>query len=187
MKHIPLLTLAGATVLLTGCDSPALSLHPLYEDEDVVFEPRLLGSWSGQDQGDVFTFAASPDKSYRLVWSTSDKTHILRARLVRLQRTLFLDLTADSTGELFVLPVHAFAKIRLDGDVFHYALLDSGWLERTLESNPAAVEAAWIGPRKTSGAILVARTGDLQDFVLCYEGDQGAFPPSEPLRRLGDR
>ena len=187
MRYLPLLALAGATVLLTGCDSLALSLHPLYEDEDVVFEPKLLGSWSGQDSGDVFTFAASPDKSYRLVWTTSDETHVFRARLVRLQRILFLDLTAGSTGELFVLPVHAFAKIRLDGDVLHYALLDSGWLGRTLESNPAAVEAAWIGPRKTGGVILVAPTGDLQHFVLCYEGDQGAFPPSEPLRRLGDR
>ncbi len=42
--------LLGMLVALTGCDILGLdfvvpSLHPFYTNEDVVFDPALLGSW----------------------------------------------------------------------------------------------------------------------------------------------
>ncbi|MDE3059112.1 MAG: hypothetical protein KGJ59_14265, partial [Bacteroidota bacterium] len=53
----------GLAVLIAGC--PARSLQPLFTDNDVVFNPLILGTWV--NKGDVYTFKQSGEKNYEVV------------------------------------------------------------------------------------------------------------------------
>lgn len=60
--------LIGAVVLvaLVGC---VPSLHPLYTDGDLVFNPALVGEWSEKDSEERWIFTKSGEKEYRLVYA----------------------------------------------------------------------------------------------------------------------
>lgn len=55
--------------LLAGC-VPVMSLHPLYTDEDVIFEEKLLGTWL-DDSNDTWTFERISEfhESYALTFT----------------------------------------------------------------------------------------------------------------------
>jgi hypothetical protein len=94
-------------LLLTGCFSFVLSLHPFYAAKDLVFEPALVGSWEEQqDKGEppsaqppqVWTFKRSESteegnaNAYDLTVSVKDHAVSFSAHLAKVGDTLFLDL-----------------------------------------------------------------------------------------------
>ena len=98
--------------LLGGC-IPVMSLHPLYTEEDVVFEKKLLGTWVDDSNETTWEFKRivedsnissglgefrfrDPDeseKAYELVYSSSDGNKgSFFAHLVKLNNRFFLDV-----------------------------------------------------------------------------------------------
>jgi hypothetical protein len=66
MKTRILIFIAAGGLVLAACIP---SVHPFYNDKDVVFEPRLAGQWQEKEKKDppqVWKFEAGPDKSYKL-------------------------------------------------------------------------------------------------------------------------
>ena len=91
MKYITALLIIGIAVLASSC---APSLHPLYTDKDLIFEPALLGEWveAKPDSKSTLTFSKTGDKEYKLrSGDPGDKQSIFIARLVKLGDKLFLD------------------------------------------------------------------------------------------------
>lgn len=50
--------------ILSGCG--VSSIHPLYTEQDVIFDPALLGDWTDKDSKGTSTFTKSGDKVYNL-------------------------------------------------------------------------------------------------------------------------
>jgi hypothetical protein len=97
-KFLVALTLA---VGLAGC-APVDSLNPLYTDQDVVFDPTLLGQWGSQKDG--LNIAKLGENGYRLVLSGQDDesgqivTMVFDAHLVNLQGNRFFDVVCRQTA-----------------------------------------------------------------------------------------
>ena len=107
IKKIIFYLLAG---LLGGC-VPVMSLHPLFTEEKIVFEEKLLGKWmdnpnspkstwefkriedSTQEDGELNP-PKKPEKAYQLIlFNNEDNTKgSFYAHLVKLENRLFLDV-----------------------------------------------------------------------------------------------
>lgn len=60
-------TVAVLLLSLLGACGPVLSIHPLYTDKDVVFDPALLGSWIDPTDktGSPLVFEGGGSNSYK--------------------------------------------------------------------------------------------------------------------------
>src|SRR6266446_9031969 len=119
MRNITLAILLLAAIFIGGCDdSPSVvSLHPLYDERTLSFEPGLVASWTLATEGghsETWTFEKSPAGStYRLVITEVErerKTTEFEAAAVQLAGFLFMDLRSLYTGETGP-PAHMFFRV----------------------------------------------------------------------------
>jgi len=119
-------------VLLGGC-VPVLSLHPLYDEKNVIFQKNMLGVWVDDSNEPEMTWRFSrPDKSkeaYELTYSDEEGNKgIFTVHLLKLDSGLFLDVYPNHLpsgqlkepneapwpyNSLFFIPAHTFIKIDL--------------------------------------------------------------------------
>src|ERR1019366_7707879 len=94
MKTRQLIALAGLALCLPGCIP---SLNPFYTDKDLVFDPRLLGTWAekGKEQEpQTSSFDKAGDKAYKLIIPEKPgKEGEFNACLFKLKPEYFLDLS----------------------------------------------------------------------------------------------
>ncbi|MCK5270910.1 MAG: hypothetical protein KAJ46_09000, partial [Sedimentisphaerales bacterium] len=55
-----------ALLSFVGC---VPSLHSLYTDKDVIFNPNLVGLWAEENAPESWCFTKYDEKSYRLVYT----------------------------------------------------------------------------------------------------------------------
>ena len=100
-----------------------LSLHPLYTEDKLVFEPSISGAWVGEDGEERWVFGKSGDKSYQMIIypvtyisgkGTLGEPAEFKAHLVKLGDFLFLDICPEDYEikndmfELHLIPGHTF-------------------------------------------------------------------------------
>ena len=91
MKYIKT-SLVGILValMLSGC---IVSLHPLYTEEDIIFEPDLIGQWSEGEGKGTWEFQKVWDNKYKLVHTDKEgKEGRFLAILLKVKDQIFLDL-----------------------------------------------------------------------------------------------
>ena len=69
MSHILKRFALVLLLTLAGC---VFSLHPLYTDEDLVFDPALVGTWAQDNSGNTWEFGKGNRNNYELVIRESD-------------------------------------------------------------------------------------------------------------------
>jgi len=184
-----------AAVLLGGC-VPVISFHSLYTEKDVLFEEKLLGTWS-QDSNETtweFTRAAEPNNAYKLIFSDEEgKKGSFIAHLVKLQNRLFLDVYPSELpwepndpdkmdwpyNSLFLIPAHTFLKIDSIEPRLKMRMTLESKMEELLKDNPGAVKHDFVGNR----LVLTASTKELQAFILKYADDERVFTDEIVLGR----
>ena len=121
MRNAKMLLLAGMLLWLAGCSPP--SLEPLFTQQDLVFEPRLTGTWADKDEKDTWAVKRSGEKSYDALCTEDGEPHWFKLHLVQLGAYLFLDLTPKEQLALkngffasHWVPTHTFFRVRIDGD-----------------------------------------------------------------------
>lgn len=177
-----ILTTLGIALLLASC---VQSLHPLYTDKDLVFEPALVGTWESEG-GNLWIFLKSGEKSYELVYQEKETPAKFQAHLVKLGQYQFLDLypaSLDLKNDLqqaHILYTHTFFRVWLEHDTLRLAILEHDWLKRMIDQKKISIKHEVVDKR----VILTAPTKDLQKFVLKYANDPEAFPkPKTGLTR----
>ncbi len=181
--------------LLGGC-VPVVSLHPLYTEEDVVFEEKLLGIWI-QDNNETtweFNRPGEPEKTYELIFSDNEgKKGSFDVHLAKLENKLFLDVYPSGPpwdeedpnkliwpyNTLFLIPVHTFIKIDSIEPQLKMRLTDDDEMKKLLKEEPNAVEHTIIDDKP----FLTASTQKLQAFVLKYADDNRLFIKETVLGR----
>jgi hypothetical protein len=187
--------------LLGGC-IPIASLHPLFTQQDVIFEEKLLGTWVDDPNSPETTWEfkrldepeRTGEHAYKLIFSDEEgRKGSFVAHLVKLQNTLFLDLYPSELpwepkdpnkvewvyNTLFLIPAHTFIKIDSIGPQLGMRLTVEDKMEELLKEDPNAVRHASTEDR----LVLTASTKELQAFVLKYADDSRAFPNEMVLSR----
>lgn len=168
-------------MLLAGC---VPSLHPLYTEKDVVFDPALVGTWVEKGGDDRWVVSRSGNKNYYSLLNTpkGKGTGRFEAHLVQLGSSRFLDVYPEEpelrndTYKFHLIPAHSISRIWLEGDVLRVGPLDEDWLRRMI--NEKKVQIAH--ERLNKNLVLTAPTAELQKLVVRYADDPKAFPePAE--------
>lgn len=175
-------------LILSGCW--ILSFHPLYFEDDLIFDDTLLGDWETweEDQDDVerWTFLRDKDQSYRLI--VTDEHGVegeFDGHLLRLDDILYLDLfpREPETGNEFhyghLVPCHSFLRIALESDELRLRIMDSDWLDDRLKDGRIKIEHT----RCKDGFILTATTKTLQKFIRKY-ADEAFSEEAGILKRI---
>lgn len=176
-------------VLLGGC-VPVLSLHPLYTEDDVVPERRLLGMWvddpNSPDTTWEFRDVDEPNNAYKLIFTDEEgKKGSFVVRLVKLQEMLFLDIypselpwEADDPNKMdwpynsfFLIPAHTFLRIDSIEPQLKIRLTLESEMKDLLKEEPNAIKHTFVGDR----LVLTAATKELRAFVLKYADDKRLF------------
>lgn len=196
MNHKKLLCYLAA-VLLGGC-VPVMSLHPLFTEEDTLFDKKLLGTWvddpNSPDTTWEFRDINEPKNAYKLIFTDEEgKKGSFVARLVRLQDKLFLDVYPSELpwdvndpdkmdwpyNAFFLIPAHTFLKIDSVEPQLKMRLTLESEMKDLLKEEPNAVKHTFVGDR----LVLTATTKELRAFILKYADDKRLFTGDLALTR----
>ncbi len=187
--------------ILGGC-VPVMSLHPLFTEEALVFEEKLLGTWVDDPNSPEaiweFRRPEEAEKEYKLIVTDEEgKKGSFSAHLVKLGGRLFLDVyPANFPGgdidlqeedpntlpynSFFFVPAHTFIKIDSIGPELIMRLTDDEEMETLLKEDPNAVKFELL---KEVHIVLTASTKELQAYVLKYADDERLFSEEIVLSR----
>jgi len=164
------------------------SLHPLYTDQDVIFEPALLGEWVSEDDStETMTFEKDGESKYKLIYIDSDSVEgEFIVQLLRIKGALFMDLFSGEKDlklnamHMFVLlPVHGFFLISQLDSTLQLSFLEHDWLEKLLEKKPGAIRHEKVN----GGIVLTAPPKELQKFLLKHLKTEDAFSDGSKMKR----
>ena len=191
MKSLGLVLAIMLLAFFTGC---VPSLHPLYTQEDLVFDPGLIGMWSPVEEsehGEVWTFTKDGETGYRLLIEVKEDSAAERAEfdvhLLKLGDHMFLDFYPKQPKfnndfyMMHLVPAHSFFKVFIEGDILKLVMLDYEWLEKKLEKRKVKLKHERLedGP-----IVLTASTKELQKFFKKYADNKDAFPNPGLMRRI---
>ena len=173
------LTMMAAAAVLTGCDSSSLlSVDPLVSEQNAVFDPGLLGTWTGvgHDDSAVCIIRRGGDSGYKIAYVNDGSAKEFDAMLFRAGETQVLDLSASANDD-FVIAPHMAVRIWLEGAQLRWAYLDSEWLRaeatQRLSNRPAGKKI-----------LLTAPTAAVEAFLMNYAGDDKATGEIAAFTRL---
>ena len=169
-----------SVLILAGCIP---SLHEIYTEDDVVFDPALVGTWNQADGQGRWEFSRSGEKAYRLVHSDKDgRKGAFVVHLVKIGDLRFLDLYPEDPklelNELYqfhLLPAHTFMHVPQVEPTLKLSVLNPEWLEKLLEQDPDAIRHEKVKDR----LVLTASTAELQAFLTRHHATEDAF--ADPL------
>ncbi len=192
MSKLRTLIALGLIGLLAGCASPP-SLHPLYTENDLVFEPDLLGTW--QDVETTLIFEEAGGDSYLLTYSVAGKASQYEAHLAALGGYLYLDVILKESEfgdrlapQAFVSAIraHGFYRIELDGNTLRVRHLNCDWLAEELEAGRADLRHEPLTePDRLNedGFLITASTEEIQRFLAEHSQDSDVFQPLTEFAR----
>lgn len=190
MKRSTTLIAMGLSALLAGCIP---TLHPLYTEQDLTFDPALVGRWAETDSGkESWDFSKGDAQSYQLIYTDGEgKKGEFAVRLLKLGDTRFLDLYPNDTGlkdgkrndyyNLHFIPAHTFLKVLAVSPTLRLSVMEPDWLGDLLKKDPKAL----AHEREDDRVLITASTKDLQQFVLRYANATNAWGRPSDLHRAG--
>jgi hypothetical protein len=188
-KRVLFYLLAG---ILGGC-VPVMSLHPLYDEQNIVFDEKLLGLWSSDSNETMeFTQPEKKEKTYQLILTSIDKDSkrpikgIFDVRLVKIENKLFLDVFPNQSAaggleepneakwfynSFFLMPMHSFVKVDSVEPQLKLRITDDDSMKKFLEKDPNAIKHETV----EDNPVLTADTKTLQKFVLKHADSNDVF------------
>ncbi len=179
MKAIRFLSVVLITALFGGC--PARSLHPLFTDQEAVFNPSLIGTWETDDE--AYTFEKLKEKNYQLVIRSkkeNDST-IYVVWLGKIGSQWFLDsYPIVNSDEHHYMSVHLFTRMKLAGDTLRLASLEADWISKMIDEKKMKIAHV----RRDNEIILTASTKELQQWMGTIAENSEAFPNENAFARM---
>jgi hypothetical protein len=181
---------AAIALFVTGS---IFSLQPLYTEQDLIMDRRLVGTWVEDDEEkdlDRITFERQGDDFYTLTHTSKGRAVKYEAHLVQLHGAFFLDLAppgarfgSDLQRQL-LLPAHAFVRLWIDDETtIRMAVLDDAWMRNAIAQKKAGIPFEQRGDR----ILLTAPTQLLQRFAVRYADDTRAWTGWSVWARRGSR
>jgi hypothetical protein len=194
MKTKTLVIFGILAAMLSGC--LVKSMHPFFDESDVVYKPGLIGTWIDNDSAkwviSQFTFPKklfepdSLDNSYLVeFYESTEYPSKFNAHLFKVGGFWFFDffpIEADSDQELYVyhfIPAHSVARIRFDSDrSMSISWFGEDWLQNLFEENRIKISHEMVRGDETGYGtqyIPTASTDELKKFLSKYGNDPDVF------------
>jgi len=174
-------------VLMGGC---VVSLHPLYTENDLIFEENLLGTWAKEGSKETWQFkrANGNSKYYEMIYTDKEgKKGRFDAGLGKLNNMMFLnilpkdpELKENDFYKFHILPVHSFIKIEQIQPTLEMRVMNPDNLEEMLENDPNLIKHEIVHDR----LVLTASTKELQKFLKAHANDEGLFGEPSKMKRV---
>ncbi|HKE26313.1 MAG TPA: hypothetical protein VKB88_28360 [Bryobacteraceae bacterium] len=178
MRFPMILMAVAGTLLLVGCDSPALiSMEPAVTEQEAVFDATLLGNWETKQDGDLCILRRANGNAYSVTYVSDGGARKFEGRLFQAGQARVMDLTPQDSDD-FQIPGHALIRVLSSGATLRWAYLDSGWLRQH-----AAQELA-NRSRSDGKLLLTAPAVPLTAFLTNYAADERAHGDVEEWQRM---
>jgi hypothetical protein len=188
-----LLILLCLPLAAAGC---VRSLHPIYTEQTLTYDPAFLGSWLDEKGETRLDIAASRDnedpgaiKSYRVTYTEKDaKPARLLGHLAKVGDLLVADLMLADENELpgsdfaksHLFPLHTFWIVRHDAaETMTIRAIDDDWMKKFANDHPDAIAHY----KSKDEVVLTAPPEQLQKFLLAHENDEGMLTEAEHFHR----
>lgn len=157
---------------------PGVSVHQYYDQNDIVFEEKLLGSWGDKKSGCRFE-KTEEEKSYYMLFKDDDKTRgKFEAVLFKLEDMLFLDIRPAKMDvnevemqRFLLVPTHAIIKInQIEPE-----------LKIQMPPDPDMINSLKHEKVGDDGLLITASTEELQEFIKKHAKDEDFFRDEENL------
>jgi len=173
--------------VLSGCI--VKSLHQFYQEEDVIYDNTLLGSWLDEDSTlwviKPYAFAVgfmkgdSIDNSYLVeFYEDANEPQKFNAHLFELGGKKYLDFRPlrddryDDFLDVHLISAHSLALIEInDQGSLTIGWFNEDWLGKLFEENRVKISHEVVkgeAPSEGSEYVLTASTEELQKFILKY-------------------
>lgn len=182
-----------AALTLASCTVPR-ALNGVVTDETRHFEPALVGTWlSAFEDDEVHRLVITEeDGGYRLALEEFGKPPaLLRAELTLIGGAVIADVTlheqhlGESVAELFVVPVHQFARVDLRGDelALGFAIGDEKVIDAAVRRG-THVDAATGTRRSKPEPLLAGQAAELRATLARWLEDGTISEPELVYRRV---
>jgi len=187
MKKATTIISLGVLFLMAGCIP---SVHPLYTQQDLIFDPSLVGEWAGKDGKQTWTFTKSGENAYKVLCvDEKGMKGEFAAHLLKVGERRFLDfypadphLQQNDFYTCHLLPVHTFMRVQRQEDTLQMAFMKPDWIKKHLQENPAAIKHEKVD----DGVLLTAQPKELQAFLIKHDKTPDAWDECGSLtRRVG--
>ena len=179
MNKINYIIITGIALLLMGC--PARSIFPLFTQDDLVYKPELVGTWTNENDNDL-TFQKVGEMNYYKVnaLGKNGNSEAYSVRLGQVGKYWFIDsYPTKSGGDHHFIASHIISKIELKGDTMRLSSLEEDWLKEMIDEKKLTIAHVQRG----SDLFLTATTEELQSLILKCAGDEKAFPQPDVFVR----
>ncbi len=201
MKTLKYLFVFLSIFLFSSC--LVRTIHPLFKNDETVFEPKLIGKWMNKDSSEIWEFSKYISKD------TSKEQNLFRIQIVdsseniNKDTSIFLGMTGKLGKHLFLVKVidgdelvkkcqlglketnqliftFIFYKVIFRNDSLCLAEMDKEWFNKN--RNKFRIGTV---PGDGDGYITItSKTKDLQKFVKKYANDKQAFPERDFLHKI---
>jgi hypothetical protein len=177
---------------LAGC---VPSWNPFYTENDLVFDPALVGIWrpvqTQESSKESWQFTKDGNNRYQLT-QTDEEGRRARfdARLLKLKAPRFLDLylvnvegdelKINAWAGFSLVPAHLLLKVEQIEPSLKIAVMNPDWMKTFLQQRPNALAHRVLAD---SNVVLTANTAELQKFILDHLNDAEFFGDPMELKR----
>lgn len=204
-KHFLIVVILVLVATLSGCLS---TLHPLFTEKDLVYDTRLLGTWRAGNGDDTAVFErGSPalfkelpaalqklaGRAYYVTLKKDNRYSRYHAFLCRIGKELYLDYYPAETPrqklydgfyKSHFIKMHSFYRVRFKDDrSFEIGQFDQGYLRNLIDKKQIRIQ---YEVRFDESYLITAPTEELQQYVIKYGDDEGAYNSStkETYKRI---
>lgn len=197
MKKIILLAaFAFGILVLEGC---LTTLHPIFTEKDLIFDPRLTGHWKKTKDGSIVIYRQATDKDLQSLSPAlqrhASKIYLLEEKdaqnktksaqyafLLKLGKYYYLDYypaglkenkSPDGFFTSHYIPMHSIYRLKFNGDFsFDLQQLDGGYLENLIKNKKIRLRHEVTAD---GSYVITAPTEELQQYLVKYSDVPEAY------------
>jgi hypothetical protein len=156
----------------------------VYDDATLAWEPALIGQWIDADDKARLDITRGEWRSYRLHFEHPIETGELTGYLTIVGHEKYLDVMpvrGQDRGS-FLIPVHAFLRLRLEGDRLELTPLSYDWLaERVLGGKP--IPGLTVVVDQKENAVIASPVDAIRGWLRAQPADGPMFGAAATFTR----
>jgi len=187
MRNNRVILFVAVVAVFCGCIP---SLHPLYTDEDLIFDEALIGRWTDEDEAS-WEFSKVNEKKYELIHTDGEGNKgEFKAHLAKIGGEMFLDLYPDDLDcdvnhlmSVSILPAHIFLHVKQIEPTLQMRFLNPEWMEEYVKENPDAIAHEELKD-VPGNMVLTAKPKELQAFLIAHLETEKAYTDFIDMKKV---
>ena len=177
--------------VIAGC---VPSLHSLFTEKDIFFEPGLVGRWSSSENSkEIWQFTKKGEtKTYEVTYTDNNGDRgSFTGTLGKINETIFLDLFPNNSEteirsndfyKAHLIPAHTFLKIEQITPILKMQAMDPDKFGKMIRDDPNIIKHEVLAD--DNRVVITASTQEIQQFMKKYANEKELFGEPTELKRL---